>query len=321
MIKTSNEARIESKFGWLLAGSTSNIRNSNTMGCHRIDTQSAESQLNSILTKFWETNQIPDERNQDDSVMKTFRKTIKFNDTSGRYSVALPWKENKNDLPSNLNLSVKRLASLQRTLNKRDHELIGKYDKQLQEQLQMGFIEIVPDMHHHDEIVHYIPHSPVFKEESATTKMRIVYDASAKQNSNSPSLNDCLHTGENLMQDLTGILLRFRAHNVAFIADIEKAFLQIELHPNVRDATRFLWLKDINKPATDRDNLRAYRFQRVLFGATSSPFLLIATIQYHLMKANTWIASDLINSMYMDNVVTGADSQEKAMEYYTLSRK
>jgi len=109
MIKTSNEAMIaiESKFGWLLAGSTSNIRNSNTMGCHRIDTQSAESQRDSILTKFWETNQIPDERNQDDSVMKTFRKTIKFNDTSGRYSVALPWKENKNDLPSNLNLSVK----------------------------------------------------------------------------------------------------------------------------------------------------------------------------------------------------------------------
>ncbi|XP_068720450.1 uncharacterized protein [Montipora capricornis] len=141
--------------------------------------------------------------------------------------------------------------------------------------------------------------------------MRIVYDASAKQNSNSPSLNDCLHTEENLMQDLTGILLRFRAHNVAFIADIEKAFLQIELHPNVRDATRFLWLKDINKPATDTDNLRAYRFQRVLF----------ATIQFHLMKANTWIATDLINSMYMDNVVTGADSQEKAMEYYTLSRK
>ncbi|XP_068755867.1 uncharacterized protein [Montipora capricornis] len=116
-------------------------------------------------------------------------------------------------------------------------------------------------MHHHEEIVHYIPHFPVFKEDSATTKMRIVYDALAKQNSNSPSLNDCLHTGENLMQDLTGILLRFRAHNVAFIADIEKAFLQIELHPNVRDATRFLWLKDINKPATDTDNLRAYRFQ------------------------------------------------------------
>ena len=323
MIKTSNEAMIaiESKFGWLLAGSTSNTRNSNTMGCHRIDTQSAESQLDSILTKFWETNQIPDERNQDDSVMKTFRKTIKFNNTSGRYSVALPWKDNKNDLPSNLNLSVKRLASLQRTLNKRDHALIGKYDKQLQEQLQMGFIEKVPDMHYHEEIVHYIPHFPVFKEDSATTKMRIVYDASAKHNSNSPSLNDCLHTGENLMQDLTGILLRFRAHNVAFIADIEKAFLQIELHPNVRDATRFLWLKDINKPATDTDNLRAYRFQRVLFGATSSPFLLIATIQYHLMKANTWIATDLINSMYMDNVVTGADSQEKAMEYYTLSRK
>ncbi|XP_068697778.1 uncharacterized protein [Montipora foliosa] len=146
----------------------------------------------------------------------------------------------------------------------------------------MGFIEIVPDMHHHEEIVHYIPHFPVFKEDSATTKMRIVYDALAKQNSNSPSLNDCLHTGENLMQDLTGILLRFRAHNVAFIADIEKAFLQIELHPNVRDATRFLGLKTSTNQPPIQITYEHIGSKRVLFGATSSHFLLIATIQYQV---------------------------------------
>ena len=60
----------------------------------------------------------------------------------------------------------------------------------------MGFIEKVPDMNHHEEIVHYIPHFPVFKEDSTTAKMRIVYDASAKQNSNSPSLNDSSHRRE-----------------------------------------------------------------------------------------------------------------------------
>jgi len=322
MIKTSNEAIIamESKFGWLLSGPTSSNCNRDTTRCQRADIQMVDTKLDNTLTKFWEINQIPQENETDSSVIKTFEETIQFNAATGRYNVKLPWKKNKNDLPSNFNLSMKRLTSLQRSLYKKDPELIKKYDSQLLEQLHLGFIEKVSDLNHHEGILHYIPHFPVFKADSATTKMRIVYDASAKLTATSPSLNDCLHTGANLMQDLTGILIRFRKHNVAFTADIEKAFLQIELHTNVRDATRFLWLKDINKSASDPNNLQAYRFCRVLFGATSSPFLLSATIQYHLKQKNTWIAKDLIDSMYMDNVVTGADCEEKAIEYYTLSR-
>ncbi|KAK3710011.1 hypothetical protein QZH41_013181, partial [Actinostola sp. cb2023] len=322
MIKTSNEAIIamESKFGWLLSGPTSSNCNRDTTRCQRADIQMVDTKLDNTLTKFWEINQIPQENETDSSVIKTFEETIQFNAATGRYNVKLPWKKNKNDLPSNFNLSMKRLISLQRSLYKKDPELIKKYDSQLLEQLHLGFIEKVSDLNHHEGTLHYIPHFPVFKADSATTKMRIVYDASAKLTATSPSLNDCLHTGANLMQDLTGILIRFRKHNVAFTADIEKAFLQIELHTNVRDATRFLWLKDINKSASDPNNLQAYRFCRVLFGATSSPFLLSATIQYHLKQKNTWIAKDLIDSMYMDNVVTGADCEEKAIEYYTLSR-
>ncbi|KAK3752075.1 hypothetical protein QZH41_005571 [Actinostola sp. cb2023] len=322
MIKTSNEAIIamESKFGWLLSGPTSSSCNRDTTRCQRADIQTVDTKLDNILTKFWEINQISQENETDSSVIKTFEETIQFNAATGRYNVKLPWKKNKNDPPSNFNLSMKRLTSLQRSLYKKDPELIKKYDSQLLEQLHLGFIEKVSDLNHHEGILHYIPHFPVFKADSATTKMRIVYDASAKLTAKSPSLNDCHHTGAILMQDLTGILIRFRKHNVAFTADIEKAFLQIELHTNVRDATRFLWLKDINKSASDPNNLQAYRFCRVLFGATSSPFLLSATIQYHLKQKNTWIAKDLIDSMYMDNVVTGADCEEKAIEYYTLSR-
>ena len=79
--------------------------------------------------------------------------------------------------------------------------------------------------------------------------MRIVYDASARLSHQALSLNDCLYTGPNLMQNLEGMLAKFRLHKVAFTADIEKAFLQIELNKEDRDATRFLWLRDVNKPA------------------------------------------------------------------------
>ena len=109
-------------------------------------------------------------------------------------------------------------------------------------------------------------------------------------------------------------------HRIAFTADIEKAFLQIELNNQDRDATRFLWLKDINKSVNSVDNLEAYRFCRVLFGAAPSPFLLNATIRYHLNEKDNWITKDLTENMYMDNVVTGTNCDDKALEYYSLSR-
>ena len=68
--------------------------------------------------------------------------------------------------------------------------------------------------------------------------MRIVYDASAKKSPTALSLSDCLHTGPNLMQELPKILLTFRINHIAFAADIEKAFLQMELNEEDRDATR-----------------------------------------------------------------------------------
>ena len=164
----------------------------------------------------------------------------------------------------------------------------------IQDQLQLGFIEKVPDSQSHTGVLHYIPHLPVFKQDSATTKMRIVYDASAKRSDNSLSLNGCLHAGPNLLQGLTGILLKFRVHPIAFVADIEKAFLQIELNAADRDATRFLWLKDVTQSARDLTNVEVFRFCRVLFGAAPSPFLLGATIHHHLDRhGGDWISQDL----------------------------
>ena len=96
--------------------------------------------------------------------------------------------------------------------------------------------------------------------------------------------------------------------------------LQIELNNQDRDATRFLWLKDTNKSVNSVDNLEAYRFCRVLFGAAPSPFLLNATIRYHLNENDNWIMKDLTENMYMDNVVTGTHCHDKALEHYSLSR-
>ena len=128
--------------------------------------------------------------------------------------------------------------------------------------------------------VHYLAHQAVIRKESTTTKVRVVYDALSREGKLGTSLNDCLHVGPSLNPLLFNILLRFRENRVVLGGEIEKAFLNVEVDVLDRDCLRFLWME---KPP-DLSRIAVYRFCRVLFGVNASPFLLNATIRYHLKK-------------------------------------
>ncbi|MEO0686072.1 MAG: hypothetical protein AAFY76_13790 [Cyanobacteria bacterium J06649_11] len=100
-----------------------------------------------------------------------------------------------------------------------------------------------------------------------------MFDASCSVNG--VSLNDCLYPGPNLLVKIFDILLRLRLNKIASLADIKQAFLNISFHPEHRDFVRFLWRNQTN------GKIDVYRFNRVVFGLTSSPFLLNATIRKH----------------------------------------
>ena len=102
-------------------------------------------------------------------------------------------------------------------------------------------------------------------------------------------------------------------------SDIEKAFLQVGLQEMERDVTRILWLKDLNIPQTE-NNLQILRFTRVPFGVISSPFLLGATILYHLKKKETEVAKKIERDIYMDNVITEENSTNKAVAFYHAAK-
>lgn len=112
--------------------------------------------------------------------------------------------------------------------------------------MRNGIIEKIENTPKNDQLVHYLPHHCVLAE-NKTTKLRIVYDASAKTK-NGCSLNECLYRGPILPEELVKLLIKFRSYKFGVIADVEKAFLQIELQEEDRNVTRFLWLKDINQP-------------------------------------------------------------------------
>ncbi|GFQ98624.1 DUF1758 domain-containing protein [Trichonephila clavata] len=111
--------------------------------------------------------------------------------------------------------------------------------------------------------------------------MRIVFDASSHEDGKL-ALNEYI-PGANLNSNIFHLIIYFRLNTIAITADIERAFLQISLRDEYRDAVRFLF-PDLESNQTDPYKFQLYRFKRVLFGVNVSPFLLSATIKYHIEK-------------------------------------
>ena len=215
-----------------------------------------------LLCRLWDLDStgIRDK----ETVHETFLENISF--ANGRYCVTLPLKEKRDLLADNYDLSLVRLNSLMRRLRE-ENSILREYNQVFEDQLRENIIELVDEKEELSRDIHYLPHQAVLRSDALTTKLRVVFDASAKMRPSCTSLNDCVYTGRPLIARIADILMRFRAHNVGLVADIQKTFLTIEVDEQQRDLMRFLWVDDIN---SEDPNILIYRFCRVIFGINCS---------------------------------------------------
>ena len=118
--------------------------------------------------------------------------------------------------------------------------MFKEYDDTFKTQLASGIIEPVPLAELEAAPSHFLPHHGVIREDRDTTKLRIVFDGSAKTDLKLFSLNDCLEKGPNLTPLIFDVLLKFREHKIGITADIEKAFHQILSKPEDRNMLRLI---------------------------------------------------------------------------------
>jgi hypothetical protein len=93
--------------------------------------------------------------------------------------------------------------------------------------------------------------------------------------------------------------------------------LNISISEEDRDFLRFLWVNDIK---SDQPEVVVYRFARVIFGVASSPFLENATLQKHIntyKSADPKIVENLLQSLYVDDLNSGADNTMEALHQYS----
>ena len=248
----------------------------------------------------------------DDEVLCKFNRSIIYNEASKQYTVSFPWTESVINLPNNYALAKGRLNSLLKRLDQ-NKDLLENYDTVIKEQIMNDFIEKVPENELIRPNTHYLPHHPVIKDHP-TTPIRIVMDCSAKIKGHL-SLNDCLYVGPSLVPLLAQIILRLRMNKYICMGDISKAFLRILLNESDRDMTRFLWRHKYNDTSSSFDT---FRFKRVLFGSSSSPFLLQATVRHHLERFD---CVELGRNLYVDNIHFGSDSEMELLEFYEKCTK
>ncbi|XP_046394969.1 uncharacterized protein LOC124162471 [Ischnura elegans] len=266
--------------------------------------------LDDQLKRLWEMDNFtqPPRSKEDVECEKHFVNNTTRDDT-GRYVVRLPFKENPECLGDSLKMATVRLYHLEGRID-RNPNLRADYGGFLAEYEALGHMKVIQDADCAKTISCYLPHHPVVKASSTTTKTRVVFDASAKTTTGK-SLNDILMVGPTVQQDLQSIILRFRIHQIGFTADVEKMYRQVRVDEQDCRFQRILWRNSTTEPIT------TFELQTVTYGTSSAPFLATRCLQQLAQDEEGDYpkgAEILSHDFYVDDCISGASNLNEALE-------
>ena len=239
-----------------------------------------------------------------------FQEGISLKD--GSYHVKLPWYPEKNSkVPSNHFIALRVLDRTMKHLNRKG--LLSKYEKVFDKQLEDDIIEEINASPFSYNDYTWIPHRPVIrKDEQVTTKTRPVFDCSLKTNNELPSLNEAAYTGIDLIGSILKLLFYFRTNEYVMLSDIKQAFLMVKLADEY-DNNRFcfFWKRG--------NRLVCYRYKTIVFGYTSSPFILNYVMKHHAKSYPEDKCREILdNNFYVDNLVVTGHNINELHELYKL---
>ncbi|XP_035898857.1 uncharacterized protein LOC118506181 [Anopheles stephensi] len=295
----------ETEFGWVVSGNTIIEEPLSSSMCAVV---THTNELDSLMKRFFELEEVsgtPSWSNEERACEEHYTATT-TTDINGRYVVRLPRKaEMIGKLGDSKTSALRRFLAIERRLQ-REPETQQAYVDFMNEYLRLGHMSKVAATSM-DAETFYLPHHPVFKADSTTTKCRVVFDASSKS-STGVSLNDTLMVGPTIQQDATSILLRFRTRAVALTADVAKMYRQVLVHPTDRSLQRILWRNSPNEP------IEEYELNTVTYGTASAPFLAVRSLQQTVEDHGKEYPAAAARScdFYVDDFVSGSDSPAEA---------
>lgn len=297
-------------FGWILSGYVPSSNHNLTSLHSNIHTLHTCVDIDSRLQQFWEIENKPTSKpmlTEEENLCEEHYNANTKQSSDGRYIVRLPIRDNS-ELGESRETAHKRLIQLERRL-KLNPSLRESYINFMREYLSLGHMKLSETNYSPHHPKYFIPHHAVIKENSSTTKVRVVFDASSKS-ANGVSLNELMLIGPKIQDDLSVILLRWRRFPIAFTADVEKMYRQIRVHPDDHRFQHILWRESSN------DTISEYALQTVTYGTSCAPHLAVRTLhQLAIDQSNTFpVASNIArHDFYVDDLMSGAYSASDAL--------
>ena len=305
---------LETDFGWVLGGCSGTPPTTTQATANLVINHSLCYSTDELLRKFWEMEEAPKSNDilattpEEKEVLEHFENSY-TRLPDGKFVVSLPRSSEVKPLGESRTQAVRRFCSLERSLCNK-----GKFqevDTVIQEYLDLQHAEVVPqeDLHKDVSEVYYMPIHVVYKQSSTTTKVRAVFDASAKTASGH-SFNDTLMVGPTVHPPLLDVILRFRTHQVALTTDISKMYRAVSLTQDDRDYHRFVWRK------SPSDQLQDYRMTRVTFGVSASCFAANMAVKKNAQEfSSTYPLAAKVaqENFYVDDGLSGADGIDQAI--------
>ena len=226
-----------------------------------------------------------------------------------QWMIPYPWKRNIAELPDNKEQATKRLESTERRLLKNPEEAAA-YNQKIIEMEEMNFARKLTEkeIEDHKGPVHYIAHHAVHRPDSTSTPVRIVFNSSSAYHGR--VLNDYWRKGPDLLNDLFGIILRFREKEVAVTADISKMYHRVLIPEEDKHVHRFLWRN------LETDRLPDIYVMNVLtFGDKPAPAMAQIALQKTADEGesiNPEAAKTIKDSTYMDDILDSVNTTEDA---------
>lgn len=301
----------KTQFGWVISGKfIPKGHISESISCNFSALEIEESLENQLL-KFWELEEVSPpptfSSDSDEVICEELFVSSTVRQTDGRFIVDLPLKHSPSVLGNSLENATKRFLSLERKLN-RNPQLKAEYSKFLREYETLKHMTKL-DYINTEQLHYYLPHHCVIKEDSTTTKLRVVFDASAKTSSNI-SLNDILRIGPTIQEDLFSIVLRARKHNILLTADIAKMYRQVLINVDQRPLQLILWRSDPNS------KIETFQLNTLTYGTAPASFLstrCIKELSIECQNIDPEISQIIARDFYVDDLCTGGNSVDEVI--------
>ncbi|XP_043469701.1 uncharacterized protein LOC122503290 [Leptopilina heterotoma] len=294
--------------GWILSGP---ISNPSAQAFHINVHLCVDDHIEKSLNRFWELEEVPSinkltesEQKCEDYFLKTFSRL-----PDGHYMVDLLFIKSPSQLGDSYHTALNSLKRLEKKFSS-DPQLASQYKEFMAKYESLGHMTCMGPVNDSNSENVFIPHHPVCRDSSQTTKERGVFNASSFT-STQVSLNDCLHAGPKLQNSITTILLNWRQHKFVLCADMANMFREILISPEYRKYQYILWRESIHIP------IQAYALNTVTYGMKSYLYLAIRVLRQLVHDEQSRFpnaAPVLLNDTYVDDVYLGGPDKSSTLQ-------